>query len=153
MVDDFEKFFDEVYDRFRDSEGWVLFPKPCEVLTELKNRRVKLGVISNFDNRVYTVMDSLDIRAILRCVSLSSSETGYCKPDPEIFHRRPCDRSAIRPKILFVGDSLHDDVEAGIRAGLRAVLIDRTGPSSGCCSRRADFLIKGITTPILKDRP
>src|SRR5262245_24693729 len=38
MVDDFEKFFDQLYDRFRDSEGWVLFPETTEVLAELKNR-------------------------------------------------------------------------------------------------------------------
>jgi len=29
------------------------------------------------------------------------------------------------PEILLVGDSLHDDVEAAMRAGLSAVLIDR----------------------------
>jgi len=129
MVDDFETFFDQLYDRFRDSEGWVLFPETSEVLTELKNRRVKLGVISNFDNRAYTVMRSLDILRFFDAVTLSS-ETGYCKPDPEIFHSAVRALEVPRSDVLMVGDSLHDDVEAGIKAGLRAVLIDRTNRHS-----------------------
>src|SRR5207247_10951937 len=60
MVDNFDKFFDQVYERFRDSEGWVLFPETIETLTELKHSGLKLGVISNFDNRIYPVMQSLD---------------------------------------------------------------------------------------------
>src|SRR5215470_17285815 len=47
MVDNFEQFFDQVYNRFRDSEGWILFPETKEVLEELKQRGFKLGVISN----------------------------------------------------------------------------------------------------------
>jgi putative hydrolase of the HAD superfamily len=129
MVDDFEKFFDQLYDRFRDSEGWVLFPETTDVLTELKNRRVKLGVISNFDNRAYTVMRSLDILRFFDAVTLSS-ETGYCKPDPEIFHSAVRALEVPRSNVLMVGDSLHDDVEAGIKAGLQAVLVDRTNRHS-----------------------
>ena len=28
MFDNFDRFFDEVYDRFRGSQGWALFPRP-----------------------------------------------------------------------------------------------------------------------------
>src|SRR5579862_6965288 len=34
MVENFDKFFEQLYDRFRDSEGWTLFPETREVLTE-----------------------------------------------------------------------------------------------------------------------
>src|SRR5205823_7777747 len=53
MIQNFDQFFDEVYDRFRDSQGWILFPETRAVLDELKQRRLKLGVISNFDDRIY----------------------------------------------------------------------------------------------------
>jgi putative hydrolase of the HAD superfamily len=124
MVDNFDKFFDQLYDRFRDSEGWVLFPETVEVLTKLKSRSFKLGVISNFDNRAYTVMRSLEILQFFDAVTLSS-ETGYCKPDREIFEAAILALGIPASEVLLVGDSLHDDVEAGIRAGLSAVLIDR----------------------------
>src|SRR5438128_1048832 len=55
MVNNFDRFFDQVYDRFRDSGGWVLYPETTEVLAELKQRGLKLGVISNFDDRAYSV--------------------------------------------------------------------------------------------------
>ena len=126
MFENFDRFFDEVYDRFRDSQGWVLFPETLGVLEQLKQRRLKLGIISNFDSRIYSVMDSLGIRQFFDAVVLSS-ETGYCKPDPEIFAAGSSAIGVDPSEALFVGDSPQDDVEAAIRAGFSAVLIDRTG--------------------------
>ena len=124
MVNNFDRFFDQVYDRFRDSEGWVLFPETVEVLAELKRRKLKVGVISNFDDRAYSVMRSLNILHFFDAVTLSS-ETGYCKPNREIFDAAVQALAMPPSEILLVGDSLHDDVEAAIRAGLSAILIDR----------------------------
>ena len=129
MVQNFDQFFAEVYEKFRDAQGWVLFPETLEVLEELKSRHFKLGVISNFDSRIYSVMDSLGIRSFFDAITLSS-ETGYCKPDHEIFDAAVAAIGLPASEILFVGDSLEDDVEAGLRAGLRAVLIDRSGRHS-----------------------
>ena len=126
MIENFDKFFDQVYDKFRTSQGWVLFPETIDVLKELKCRGLKLGVISNFDDRIYAVMRSLDILSFFDAVTISS-ETGYCKPDPEIFEAAVRALGVPASKILLIGDSLHDDVEAGIRAGVAAVLIDRQG--------------------------
>jgi putative hydrolase of the HAD superfamily len=126
MFDNFDRFFDEVYDRFRDSQGWVLFPETLAVLAQLKQWRLKLGIISNFDSRIYSVLDSLEIRQFFDAVVLSS-ETGYSKPDPEIFAAGSSAVGVDPSEALFVGDSPHDDVEAAIRAGFSAVLIDRTG--------------------------
>ena len=124
MVNNFDQFFDQVYDRFRDSGGWVLYPETTEVLAELKQRGLKLGVISNFDDRAYSVMRSLNILQFFDSVTLSS-ETGYCKPDREIFDAAVRSLGVVAAETLLVGDSLHDDVEAAMRAGLSAVLIDR----------------------------
>lgn len=126
MVENFDRFFDQVYERFRDSQGWVLFPETLEVLSELKNRGIKLGVISNFDDRAYSVMRSLGILAFFDAVTLSS-ETGYCKPDTEIFQAAVRALGVPASEILLVGDSLRDDIEVGQRAGMTAVLIDRAG--------------------------
>src|SRR5437867_1284881 len=48
MVDNFDVFFDQVYDTFRHSQGWMLFPETLEVLEQLKALGLKLGIISNF---------------------------------------------------------------------------------------------------------
>lgn len=128
MVNNFDKFFDQLYERFRDSEGWTLFPETREVLMELKHRNLKLGVISNFDNRAYSVMRSLEILQFFDSVTLSS-ETGYCKPDREIFEAAVRTLETPAAQVLLVGDNLHDDVEAGMKAGLPAVWLDRRNHS------------------------
>ena len=75
-------------------------------------------------------MDSLGIRHFFDTVILSS-ETGYCKPDPEIFAAGASAVGVPPSEALFVGDSPHDDVEAAIRAGFSALLIDRSGRYGG----------------------
>jgi putative hydrolase of the HAD superfamily len=130
MVSSFDLFFDDVYEQFRDGRGWRLFPETLEVLEELRRRQYKLGVISNFDSRVYSVMKSLKILSYFDSITISS-ETGYAKPHPEIF--RAAIRTAGVPgnRILFVGDNLEDDVQAGAAAGLHTILIDRQARYSG----------------------
>jgi len=132
MVADFDRFFEEVYEQFRDGRGWRLFPETMEVLEELRRLKYKLGVISNFDSRVYSVMKSLKILSFFDSVTISS-ETGFAKPHPEIFRAAICAAGVPANRILFVGDNLADDVRAGAAAGLHTILIDRHGryPSSG----------------------
>ena len=139
MVPDFDTFFEKVYDQFRDSRGWMLFPETLEVLTSLKQRAVRLGVISNFDSRVYSVMDDLGIREFFDSVTISS-ETGYAKPDPRIFAAAVRALACPPEAILVVGDNVHDDVVAATRAGLRAVLVDRANRHKGADVPRIETL-------------
>ncbi len=124
MVENFDEFFDRVYDQFRDSQGWMLFPETTDVLSELKRLGLKLGIISNFDSRVYSVLASLGIRDYFDSVTLSS-ESGYSKPDPQIFQSAVGSLGVPASNILLVGDSPSDDVEPALAIGLSAVLIDR----------------------------
>jgi putative hydrolase of the HAD superfamily len=124
MVANFDEFFNRVYDVFQDSQGWVLYPETLDVLQKLRELGLKLGIISNFDTRVYSVLDSLRIRDFFDTVTISS-ETGYSKPDPQIFEAAVRDLGLPASAVLLVGDSPHDDVEAAIQAGLSAILIDR----------------------------
>ena len=126
MVENFDNFFDQVYDTFRDSQGWLLFPETRDVLTELKGRGLKLGVISNFDDRIYSVLTSLGILSYFDAVTISS-KAGFCKPALEIFQAAVRALDTRPSETLIVGDNIKDDVEAGSRAGLHAVLIDRVG--------------------------
>jgi len=130
MVSDFDRFFDDVYEQFRDGRGWRLFPETMEVLEELRRLQYKLGVISNFDSRVYSVMKSLQILSHFDTVTISS-ETGFAKPHPEIFKAAVRAAGVPANRILFIGDNLSDDARAGASAGLHTVLIDRNGRNAG----------------------
>lgn len=139
MVRDFDRFFDRVFDQFRDSRAWMLFPETRETLTALKTRGLRLGVISNFDSRVYSVMRDLKILDFFANVTISS-ETGFAKPDPEIFAAAIQKMDLPADRILLIGDSLRDDVLAGMRAGLNACLIDRADRHADAAVRRISSL-------------
>jgi putative hydrolase of the HAD superfamily len=126
MVENFDRFFEEVYDQFRDSRGWRLFPETREVLEAFQRKQLKIGAISNFDSRLYSVMRDLDILSYFSSITISS-ETGYAKPQPEIFEAAIRSVGAKPSRILFAGDSLMDDFQAGQQAGLEAFLLDRSG--------------------------
>jgi putative hydrolase of the HAD superfamily len=152
MVSDFDRYFDDVYEQFRDSRGWKLFPETLDVLKELQRLQYKLGIISNFDSRIYSVLQSLNISSYFDSITISS-QTGFAKPHPEIF--KAAIRAAGVPanRILFVGDNLTDDVQAGAAAGMHTVLIDRNGRHSGSKSAKSiqnltDLLNHVLTRPL-----
>ncbi|HET9216488.1 MAG TPA: HAD-IA family hydrolase [Terriglobia bacterium] len=151
MIEDFDRFFEEIYDLFRDSRAWMLFPETRQVLENLRDHRLKLGVISNFDSRIYSVLNDLGIRSLFDAVTICS-EVGFAKPQPEIF------RAALRTlgvppdRALFTGDSLVDDFLAGQKAGIHTVLLDRSNrhafmPSVRRISSLHDLLIIAELAP------
>jgi len=126
MVDDFDRLFDEVYDLFRDSRGWMLFPETRQTLEDLRRHGLKLGVISNFDSRLYSVLSDLGISSLFDSITICS-EVGFAKPQPQIFHAALRALGVAPQRTLFTGDSLVDDFQAGENAGLVTYLLDRSG--------------------------
>lgn len=53
-----------------------------------------------------------------------SEDVGVMKPDPRIFEHAAALARAEPEEILYVGDSLHSDVEAGLAAGWQVAWID-----------------------------
>jgi putative hydrolase of the HAD superfamily len=125
MIEDFDSFFEDVYDLFRDSRGWMLFPETRQVLENLRDHGLKLGVISNFDSRIYSVLNDLGIRSLFDAVTICS-EVGFAKPQPEIFQAALRTLAVAPNRALFTGDSLVDDFHAGQNAGIHTLLLDRS---------------------------
>jgi putative hydrolase of the HAD superfamily len=125
-IPDFDRFFDAVYAVFEGEEAWELFPETKEVLEDLKAAGYRLGVISNFDSRIFSICDRLQIRAYFDDIVIST-HAGAAKPSPRIFQSALRRLSLVPSEALYVGDSpVHDD--AGARAvGMHSVLIDRKG--------------------------
>ena len=93
----------------------------------LKERGYTLGVISNFDYRVYGILNGLGLGAYFDSVTISS-EAGWAKPAREIFDLA-LGRHALAPgEAIHVGDSEHMDLAGALGAGIAAVLIDRRAP-------------------------
>jgi putative hydrolase of the HAD superfamily len=122
----FNAYFDAVYRHFEDGAVWEVFPDVVPALTALHALGCSLGVVSNFDGRVFPILDGLGLAPWFASVTLSR-QVGVTKPDPAIFARALARHGAQPAQALHVGDSPMEDGEGARAAGLRAVLIDRTG--------------------------
>ena len=130
MFERFDEFFERVFQVFEDPGSWRLFPETVATLAQLKAQGLELGIISNFDSRLFSVMRGLGIEGAFDTVTLSSLVQA-AKPSPKIF-QQALEKHAMDPdEALHVGDSLRDDVEGATKAGLHAVLLDRQGTHGG----------------------
>ncbi len=122
-LSDFEGYFEALFAFFADPANWVGDPDAPRLLESLKARGMLLGVISNFDHRLYRVIETLGLARYFDSITISS-EAGWAKPAPEIF-RAALGRHALLPaEAVHVGDSEMHDVRGARAAGIGAVLID-----------------------------
>ena len=126
--DNFDAFFEELFAYFADAAHWRPLEGAHSVLEELKDAGLKIGIISNFDFRLYRILEGLNLRPFFETVTISS-EAGYAKPAREIFNRALASLGVEANEAVHVGDSAHLDVQGAQDAGLRAILID-TGPGA-----------------------
>jgi len=101
-----------------------------QALDALAAAGYRLGVISNADGRVESVLERVGLRPHFEFV-IDSEVVGAEKPDPRIF-REACrllelDASAC----LYVGDLYPVDYLGATRAGMEAVLLDPLGIHRG----------------------
>jgi putative hydrolase of the HAD superfamily len=61
---------------------------------------------------------------------VTSAEAGARKPAPAIFEAALARLQSRREAAILVGDSLDTDVAGGQAAGIRSVLLDRTGAAA-----------------------
>ena len=126
MFERFDEFFEHVYEVFADPTSWKLYPEVPQTLRELRHRGLELGIVSNFDSRLFNVIRGLGIAELFDTVTISSLAHA-AKPSPKIFELA-LEQHAVEPgEAIHVGDSVRDDAEGATKAGLRAVLIARQG--------------------------
>ena len=123
MFDGFDSYFDELFEVFRHG-AWKLFPETRGVLTSLEKRGFKLGLISNFDTRVYDVCQALGIYKYFQSFVISS-EAGFAKPSPEIFEIALIEQGVSAEESIHIGDSIEHDILGAKALGINAILLDR----------------------------
>ena len=109
-----------------DSIRFSAFPDAAPALRELRARGLKLVVCSNWDCSLPQVLASTGLLDLVDGV-VASANVGADKPAPQVFERA-LELCGCEPgEALHVGDSPVADVEGARAAGMRAVLIDRSG--------------------------
>jgi putative hydrolase of the HAD superfamily len=102
------------------------FPDAVPALTELRRRRIKTLVVSNWDISLHAVLERLGVARLVGGV-LTSAEAGARKPSPEIFARALATLGVSAGAALHVGDNLDEDIAGARAAGIEPVLISRRG--------------------------
>ena len=126
----FAAYFDALFACFARPETWQLYPETVETLIALKARGLHLGIISNFDSRLFGLLEGLSIAHFFDPVVIST-QAGYAKPAVEIFAQALSYHNLHPSEALHVGDSLQADIAGAKVAGLTAVLVDRRGKDQG----------------------
>ena len=116
--------FDDLYSHFATAAPWRMFDdvKPC--LRELKRRGLKLGIISNWDDRLRPLLRELQLDNYFDSIVVSGPG-GTQKPEAEIFQAAAAQLDTRPEAILHIGDSASEDVAGARAAGLRALLLTR----------------------------
>jgi putative hydrolase of the HAD superfamily len=121
---DFDNFFTKLYDFFSQGDAWFVYDDVFNTLRYWKNQGIELGIISNFDSRIYEVLDLLGLNSFFSTVTISSS-AGFAKPAPEIF-RLALEKHECNPaEAWHIGDSKTEDYLGALGVGIKAFLIER----------------------------
>jgi putative hydrolase of the HAD superfamily len=117
-------FFSELYEHFAEGDAWRIFDDVVPTLQRLKNRGVKLGVISNWDRRLGPLLRTLKLDEFFDVVVVSC-HAGACKPSRRIFEQAVRRLRVPAKRVLHVGDSPELDRDAARAAGMQALLLGR----------------------------
>lgn len=116
----------EIYSEWASNHHFELYDDVEPVLEALASRGVTIGVISNSHRSLDAFKEHFRLNRLISA-AVSSYEHGYLKPHRSIFEAALEQVGVSASEALMVGDSLKADVEGALAAGLRAVLIRRSG--------------------------
>ena len=125
-------------------------PEVAPALAALKERGLRLVVVSNANGRLKHLFDRVDLTKWFDHV-LDSHEWGVEKPDPRLFQLALEQSRADAARTVHVGDLYHVDVVGARKAGLReGILFDMAGLYGGVdCPRVTSLasLVEWIDKP------
>ena len=114
--------------RWFDFVDSTLYPEVKEVLSELKQRGLKVGLISNgYEEEINLILEKADLEKTTFDIIVGVDTIRQTKPNPDIF-KYAISKLNVKPEeAMFVGDSVEADYEGAENAGIQALLLDRTG--------------------------
>lgn len=120
-----DAFADHVVDRMRARRGeWVPFDDMAPTLAGLRERGVKIGVISNTPVDATILCDKLGVCGQVDFI-VSSCLIGCEKPDRRIFEAALAEAAIPAAEAVHVGDQPRSDALGAKRVGMHALLLDR----------------------------
>ncbi len=115
-----------LYQVFSHPGNYSIYEDAADALAELERKGIKLGLISNFEPWLKSLLVDLGIFHYFDHVYISGI-VGVEKPHPRIF-QMALEGAGVEPRsAMHVGDSPLSDVEGARDSGMIPVLVDRHG--------------------------
>ncbi len=103
-----DSIYEKIFAKFDDPNNWVVDPTFYDLLDFLKENQIGLGIISNWDLRLRSLLTNLNLIQHFEHVIISA-EFGYEKPSPLIFEEAMRLTSLTPENHFYVGDKLEYD--------------------------------------------
>lgn len=132
-LDSPDSLFSELWSYFEKPEHWRLFTDVEACWSELQMHGIEIGLASNFDSRLSSIVDQL-VPISNADYLFCSSQVGFRKPSPLFFKQIRSAIECINPQskeelsIFMVGDDFQNDCVAPRLAGWEAVWLNRRMP-------------------------
>ena len=118
------KISEHIYLEFSKEIYWKKYENCDSILDSLKQKGFGLGVISNFDERLFEIVKNLGIKNYFDWILIPSNSGGHSKPDRDIF-LKAFELSKMKDpnELLHVGDDLELDIKASESCGFNSILV------------------------------
>jgi putative hydrolase of the HAD superfamily len=116
----------EIYAEWALCQHFLLYDDVTASLEALAAEDIQIGLISNSHRCLDAFQEHFDLNGLID-VAVSSSQHGFMKPHPSIFEAALEQAGVTAGEAAMVGDSLKADIEGAIAAGMRGILLRRSG--------------------------
>lgn len=103
--------FPALWQHFAEPQHWRLFDDVQPTIEGLLERDYRLGIASNFDQRLLSICRGHEGLAALDPIFISS-QVGWSKPSPQFYRQIETITGLAPEQIMFVGDDWENDVNA-----------------------------------------
>jgi len=114
----------EIYAEWAACQHFELYDDVPDVLRALTAAGVRVGLISNTHRCLASFQSHFELQGLISA-TVSSSDHGLMKPHPSIFAAALQLVGVDAARAVMVGDSVRQDIEGALRAGMKAVLLHR----------------------------
>ncbi|HSK09213.1 MAG TPA: HAD family hydrolase [Vicinamibacterales bacterium] len=119
-----------IYREWAACHHFQLYDDVLPTLRGLHARGLRIGLISNTHRSLVDFANHFELDQLVSA-SVSSSEHGYNKPHPSIFHTALKLLGVEPDAAVMVGDSYRHDIEGARAVGMEAILLRRSAPPAG----------------------
>ena len=117
-----------VQSKWFDFVDCTLYPEVKDVLSELKQRGLKIGLISTaYEEEINLILGKACLGKAAFDIIVGVDTIKKAKPNPGIF-KYAINKLNVKPEeAVFIGDNIEADYKGAQNAGIQALLLDRTG--------------------------